>query len=71
MGFSPDGRYIAADGPGPDGTRDLYLLDVNTAEVRPVLEGQANDRFMGWLPDGSGLVFLSDRGASRRESRGS
>jgi TolB protein len=64
VGFSPDGRYIAADGRGPDGTRDLYVLDVNTAEIRPVLEGQANDRFMGWLPDGSGLVFLSDRGAT-------
>ncbi len=64
VGFSPDGRYLGADGAGPDGTRDLYVLDVNTAEVRPVLEGQANDRFMGWLPDGSGLVFLSDRGAT-------
>ena len=64
VGFSPDGRYIAEDALGPDGSRDLYALDVNTAEVRPLLEGQANDRFMGWLPDGSGLVFLSDRGAS-------
>jgi Tol biopolymer transport system component len=65
VGFSPDGRYLAADLAGPDGTRDLYVLDVNAAEFRPVLEGPANDRLMGWLPDGSGLVFLSDRGASR------
>jgi Tol biopolymer transport system component len=64
IGFSPDGRYIAADGEGPDGSRDLNVLDLNTAEFWPVLEGQANDRFMGWLPDGSGLVFLSDRGAT-------
>ncbi len=63
-GFSPDGRHLAFDRAGPDGTRDLYVLDTNTAEVRPVLEGQATDRFMGWLPDGSGLVFLSDRGAT-------
>jgi Tol biopolymer transport system component len=60
-GFSPDGRHLAFE---RGGTGDLYVLDVNTAEVRPVLEGQANDRLMGWLPDGSGLVFLSDRGAT-------
>ena len=58
------GRYIAADLAGPDVTRDLYVLDANAADFRPVLEGQANDRLMGWLPDGSGLVFLSDRGAT-------
>jgi len=63
-GFSPDGRHLAFDHAGPDGNRDLYVLDATTADVRPVLEGQAADRFMGWLPDGSGLVFLSDRGAS-------
>jgi Tol biopolymer transport system component len=63
-GFSPDGRHLAFDRAGPDGSRDLYVLDVNTGEVQPVLEGQATDRLMGWLPDGSGLVFLSDRGAT-------
>ena len=64
VGFSPDGRYIAFGGLGPDGSMDLYTGDVNTGEIRPVLEGQANDGLMGWLPDGSGLVFLSDRGAT-------
>jgi Tol biopolymer transport system component len=48
----------------PDGDRDLYVLNVNTAEIRPLLEGRASDRLMGWLPDGSGLLFLSDRGAT-------
>jgi Tol biopolymer transport system component len=63
-GFSPDSRHVAFAKPGADGTRDLFVLDTNTAEVRPLLEGQASDRFMGWVPDGSGLVFLSDRGAT-------
>jgi len=63
-GISPDGQYLAYDRGTPDGDRDLYLLDVNTAEIRPLLEGRASDRLMGWLPDGSGLLFLSDRGAT-------
>ena len=63
-GFSPDGQHLAYDRGMPDGDRDLYLLNVNTAEIRPLLEGRASDRLMGWLPDGSGLLFLSDRGAT-------
>jgi len=63
-GFSPDGQHLAYDRGMPDGDRDLYVLDVNTAEIRPLLEGRASDRLMGWLPDGSGLLFLSDRGAT-------
>ncbi len=62
--FSPDGQHLAYDRETPDGDRDLYLLNVNTAEIRPLLEGRASDRLMGWLPDGSGLLFLSDRGAT-------
>ena len=63
-GFSPDGQHLAYDRGMPDGDRDLYVLNVNTAEIRPLLEGRASDRLMGWLPDGSGLLFLSDRGAT-------
>ena len=62
--FSPDGQHLAYERRSPDGDRDLYVLNVNTAEIRPLLEGQADDRLMGWPPDGSGLLFLSDRGAT-------
>jgi len=62
--FSPDGQHLAYDRGTPDGDRDLYALNMNTAEIRPLLEGRASDRLMGWLPDGSGLLFLSDRGAT-------
>ena len=62
--FSPDGQHLAYDHASPDGDRDLYVLNVNTGEIRPLLEGRASDQLMGWLADGSGLLFLSDRGAT-------
>ena len=62
--FSPDGNHVAFDTPGTSDDRDVYLVDVATGDSRLVLEGIADDRLLGWLPDGSGLLFRSDRGAT-------
>ncbi len=62
--FSPDGRHVAFDSPVDPGDRDVFIVDVASGRTTAVLEGQANDRLLGWFPDGSGLLFQSDRGAT-------
>lgn len=60
--FSPDGRFVAYDFP-PDvdvPNRDLFVLSVDgTSEVR-IVSSPADDRIIGWHPDGS-ILFTSDR----------
>jgi Tol biopolymer transport system component len=62
--FSPDGRHVAFDTSIDPDDRDVLIVDVASGRTTPVLEGQANDRLLGWFPDGSGLLFQSDRGAT-------
>jgi len=73
---SPDGKTIAfarRENPPDDLSpiwdptalvSSLYLLDVESGEERLLLssEGKFAHWDPEWLPDGSGLVFLSDRG---------
>lgn len=63
VGFSRDGRYLAYDFQ-PDengGQRDIYVMPVDASRETRVVSGPANDVLMGWLPDGSGILFYSDR----------
>ena len=64
--FSPDGALVAYDlpQPGPDLARDVYLLSVDGAREVAVAPHQANERVMGWSPDGSTLLIASDRAES-------
>ena len=64
ISLSPDGKHVAFDIPGGAADRDVYIASVDAGNAHPVLEGQATDRLMGWLPDGSGILFYSDRGAT-------
>ncbi len=64
ISLSPDGNFVAFDIPVGAADRDVYVASVGAGNARPLLEGQASDRLMGWLPDGSGLLFYSDRGAT-------
>lgn len=63
MFFSPDGRYLAYDLPMSDtdpNERDLFVIAVDGArEAHVVAPGQ--DCVMGWSPDGTRLLFASDR----------
>jgi len=61
--FSPDGKYLAYDLPvnDTDGQRDVFILAVDGSREVAAVVHPANDAVMGWSPDGSALLFSSDR----------
>lgn len=64
--FSPDGRYLAYDRPATDTSdqRDVFVLAVDGSRETPAVEHPSNDVVMGWSPNGSYLLFTSDRTGS-------
>jgi Tol biopolymer transport system component len=63
LSMSPDGRHVAYDFP-PDAetvARDVYVVGVDGSGEFPLVQGDANDLLLGWTPDGSGLMYYSDR----------
>jgi Tol biopolymer transport system component len=63
MRFSPNGRYIAYDRPQGKDARayDLAVISTDGRQETPLVEHPADDRLVGWTPDGKGIVFLSNR----------
>lgn len=63
LSFAPDGRSIAYDFPSEQRSvqRDLYILATDGSREMRVVTGPADDRLLGWQPDGSGILFYSDR----------
>jgi Tol biopolymer transport system component len=62
--FSPDGRYLAYDWApkgGADPNRQIHVIAAGAGSDTPLLEHAANDRVLGWSPDGKYLMFASDR----------
>jgi serine/threonine protein kinase/Tol biopolymer transport system component len=57
---SPDGRLIAFHTEVPQ--EDLFLYDLSDESQRQLTDDAARDRHPHWSPDGSELVFYSDRG---------
>ncbi|MCX6559378.1 MAG: tetratricopeptide repeat protein [Candidatus Aminicenantes bacterium] len=61
--FSPDGRYVAfsfvREGSPPQG--DVFLMTPDGRNEVVVAGHPAEDQLLGWTPDGSSLLFLSDR----------
>ena len=54
--WSPDGRTIAFQS-DRDGSLDLFLLDVNSGQVRPLVHGPGHACFPAWSPDGKWIVY--------------
>lgn len=63
ISVSPDGKYLAYDRPvsDPDQQRDVFLLAISDGREIPTVVHGANDTVMGWTPDGTRLLFSSDR----------
>lgn len=66
LSLSPDGRYIAYDVPAGDAgsPRDIFVLATDGSRETAVVRNPANDSSPLWSPDGSRLLFLSDRSGS-------
>ncbi len=63
--FSPDGSMIAFFSATRSGNEDLFVIDIQSRRMRQLTHNQKADQFHNWAPDGSYLVFASDRGAHR------
>lgn len=62
---SPDGRRVVASRWSAGGFLDLALVDMETGAVVALTHDRAKDVEPAWLPDGTGVVYRSDRdGAS-------
>jgi len=61
--FSPTGEYIAYDfRPQKDiQQRDISLLSTDGNLGIPLIKHQANERLLGWTPDGKSVLFVSNR----------
>jgi Tol biopolymer transport system component len=54
--ISPDGRQIANSRQG-----DIFIYDIATDKESIFIQNPATDAVVGWTPDGSGIVFVSNR----------
>lgn len=60
---SPDGRWLAFDrNTGTKALSDMFVMSTSGGPEIPLPSNPANDFVLDWLPDGNGLLFVSDRG---------
>ncbi len=60
---SPDGRWLAYDPHSSPVVRhfDIHVQALDGSRGGPVIEHPADDRLLDWTPDGSALLFTSNR----------
>jgi len=61
--FSPDSRFIAYDIPADkdNQARDIHLISNDGSVETTLVKHPSNDYFLGWIPDGKGILFASNR----------
>jgi Tol biopolymer transport system component len=63
--FSPDGKRVAVDGVDLQGNRDIWLVDLASGKPTRFTFDSSLDLFPVWSPDGSRIVFSSDKDGPR------
>ena len=58
--FSPDGRELMVGDVGNDTGFDLWVLDLRTKRLRPLLRTPANEIYAVWSPDARWFAYCSD-----------
>ena len=61
---SPDGTRVAVSLTSSQGNQDIWVLDASRGTSRRLTFDPAGDDLPVWSPDGSRIVFASDRGHS-------
>ncbi len=64
--WSPQGAQLVFSGADKGGITDLYIVNVETGDLRPLTHDLYHDRDPDWSPDGKQVVFSSDRWAGGR-----
>ncbi|MCA1578683.1 MAG: DPP IV N-terminal domain-containing protein [Acidobacteria bacterium] len=62
--WSPDGRRIAFASNG-DGKNEIYVMDVDGANVKRLTNNLADDVNASWSPDGGRILFDSERDGNK------
>ena len=62
--YSPDGRFVAYDRNAQQGIGDVFVMATDGSRETAIATEPANDRFLGWFPDGRSLLMSSDRSGS-------
>jgi serine/threonine protein kinase len=63
--LSPDGKRVAVDGADLQSNRDVWLIELASGKPTRFTFDPAQDLFAMWSPDGSRIVFSSDRQGPR------
>jgi beta-lactamase regulating signal transducer with metallopeptidase domain/WD40 repeat protein len=58
---SPDGKYVAYGLPFVPGKQDIFVVEMASGQETPLVQHPADDRLLGWTPDGRYVLFASDR----------
>src|SRR4051812_14024149 len=58
--WSPDGKSIAYVSNKEGGAKQIYVLDVASGKARKISDLDGGAASIKWLPDGSGLIAVSD-----------
>ncbi|MCI0419247.1 MAG: hypothetical protein L0312_08515, partial [Acidobacteria bacterium] len=63
MSLSPDARYVVYDFPQDERSlqRDVHLLAADGSQEVPLVRHPADDLWPFWTPDGTSVLFFSDR----------
>lgn len=63
--LSPDGKRVVVDGVDGQGNRDIWLIELASGNLTRFTFDPGTDIFPIWSPDGTPIVFSSDREGPR------